>query len=84
MLVTGVPFQNESDQMHGIYSRKLVCGRELVYIYIYIYQLYSKLYCIYSKLALYLPYVQGLFTMTMKTSPLVPVAAYNSYDMTYV
>ena len=34
----------------------------------------------YGRLALYLPYVQGLFTMTMKTSPLVPVAAYNSYD----
>ena len=35
-------------------------------------------------LALYLPYVQGLFTMTtMGTLPLVPLVAYISYDITY-
>jgi len=34
----------------------------------------------YLTLALYLPYVQGLFTMTNNGNslPLVPVAAYNS------
>ena len=39
---------------------------------------------LYILLALYLPYVQGLFTMTNNdTLPLVPVAAYNSQDITY-